>query len=266
MILVIFIWATLASAFAGYFYIQSRNYGQKLEETQSSLNKSASDYDDVVGKFNVLSGEYSKLYGDYSFFFDSNYAALVEPFGRLVAHLGGNYTDSLNAQEDLNRTYSELVSHYEMIRQQDNVTQEEFGSLLSEFSKLFYTLTLKELAQSISETVTLMVNVCMDYGNGTTVWLNDTKASAGSTLFKLTQKIANISYTYYPLMEPGHVLVDSINDKAAAYTSPSSGYSWIWYYWDDAQKKWSVGPVGCDAWLLKDGGIYKWNYEYWSWP
>jgi len=263
----VFIWAVSASAFAGYYYLQSKNYGQQIDETQNSISRLASNYDETVSKYNVLAGEYSTLYGNYSYFFDSNYAKLVEPFGHLVVNLGGNYTSSLNTQKDLNRTYSELVSHYEMLRQKDNVTKEEFGGLLSEYYKLFTQLTIKELAQSVSETVTLSVNLDIDYGNGTVIWHNGTYISAGSTLFELTQKTAAINYTYYALMEPGHIIISSINDKAA-YTDPSytSGYSWIWYYWDDAQKKWTIGPVGCDAWLLKDGGNYKWNYEYWEWP
>ena len=84
-------------------------------------------------------------------------------------------------------------------------------------------------------------------------------------MFELTQKVAAVNFTYYASMEPGHILIDSINDKAA-YVDPSFtwGYSWKWYYWSEDQKKWMPGPVGCDAWMLKDGGIYKWSYEYWS--
>jgi len=265
--LALIIWATTASTFAGYYYLQYRNYSQQLNETQNSLNRSALDYDETVGKYNVLSGEYSELYGNYSYYFDSDYSKLLEPFRHLAVNMGKNFTGLLTTQEDLYRTYSELLNHYETLKQKNNVTREEFGSLLNEFSSLFYTLTLRELSQSFSETMTLSVNIGIDYGNGTLVWHNDTQTFAGSTLFELTQRIASINYTYYTLMEPGHILVDSINDKAT-YTDPSftSGHSWIWYYWDGTQKKWIVGPVGCDAWLLNDGGIYKWRYEYWSWP
>jgi len=265
--LAIFIWAAVASAFAGYYYLQSRNYRQQFGETQDSLNGLASNYDETVSKYNVLLGEYSELYGNYSYFVDSNYAKLIEPFGHLVVNLEGNYTDLLNAQKDLNRTYLEVLSHYEMLGQKENVTREDFGSLLSEYYRLLYQLTIKELTQAITKTVTLSVNISVDYGNGTVAWRNDTQISASSTLFELTQEIATINYTYYALAEPGHVLIDSINDKAT-YVDPSysSGYSWIWYYWDVDQKKWIAGPVGCDAWLLKNDGIYKWNYEYWSWP
>jgi len=267
LMLAMVVWATTASALAGYYYLQSRAYGEQLSETQNSLDEFAASYDQTVGKYNVLSGEYSELYGNYSFFVGSNYAPLMTSFRYLVENLARNFTTSLSAHKDLNKTYSELLNRYEMLRQKDETTREEFGGLLNEYYKLFNQIAIKELTQSSVQALTLSVTVAIDYGNETIVWLNDTQVSARATLFELTQEIATVDYTYYPLMEPGHILVDSINNKAA-YTDPSfsSGYYWIWYYWDGARKMWITGPVGCDAWLLKDGGMYKWNYEYWSWP
>jgi len=260
-------WATLASVFAGYYYLQSRNYGEQLSQTQNSLNTLASNYDEAVKKYTVLLSAYSELYGNYSNSMNGNYAEFVESFGKLVANLSRDYTYLLSRREDLNRTYSQLLNHYEMLKQKDSVTRDEFGDLLSEYYKVFQLLSLNELTLSVRETVALSVSIGIDYGNETLIWHNETKMSAGSNLFELTRKIATVNYTYYAFIEPGHVLINSINDKAS-YTDPSYtwGYSWIWYYWDDAQKKWIPGPVGCDAWLLKNGGIYKWNYEYWTWP
>ena len=114
---------------------------------------------------------------------------------------------------------------------------------------------------------TLSVNIEIDYGNGTMEWHNETQAPAGQTLFGIMQNIAVINYSYYAFTEPGHVLIDSINN-VTKYTDPSyvSGYSWIWYYYSDSAKMWLNGPVGCDAWLLKNDGVYKWSYELWSYP
>lgn len=265
--LAVVVWATLASVFAGYYYLQSRNYGEQLSQTQDSLNTLASNYDDAVKKYTVLLSAYSELYGNYSSSMDGNYAGFIGSFGNLVANLSRDYTYLLSRREDLNRTYSQLLNHYEMLKQKDSVTREEFGDLLSEYYRVFQLLSLNQLTLSVRETVVLSVSVVIDYGNGTLIWHNDTEMSAGSSLFELTRKIAAVNHTYYALIEPGHVLINSINDKAS-YIDPSYtwGYSWIWYYWDDAQKKWISGPVGSDAWLLEDGGVYKWNYEYWSWP
>jgi len=260
----VLVWALMASAFVGYYYLQSRASSQQLDDNQYSLLKSALNYDKAISKYNALSGEYSALHGSCSFFSDSNYVELLKPFEHLAVALSRNYTSLLKTQEDLNEAYSELMDHYELLRQRGTVPKKEFEDLLNEYYNLFHKLVLKELAQLIGETVQQSVNIVIDYGNGTAVWRNDTAMSAGSTLFELTIKAALLNYTYYPAMEPGHILVNSINDKTT-FTDPSYsfGYSWIWYHWNDAQKKWAVGPVGCDAWLLRDGCSYKWSYEYW---
>jgi hypothetical protein len=260
------VWAASASAFAGYYYLQNRNHAEQLDDTYNSLNKLASNYDEAVNKYDLLLSEYYALYGNYLYFTDSNYISLMEPLENLIVNLGKNYT-SLFAQEDLNKTYTQLLGRYETLAPKDNMTRAEFGNLLTECHELFSLSALRELGLSISEATTLSVSICIHYGNGTVEWHNGTQVSAGCTLFELTQKIATITSTYYASIEPGHILIDSVNDKAA-YVDPSFtwGNSWKWYYLSESQKSWTFGPVGCDAWLLKSGGIYKWSYEYWSFP
>lgn len=265
-ILAMIIWASLASAFAGYYYLRYSDSAEHLSGTQNSLNQLESNYNEAVNRYNLLLGEYSFLYGDYSYFSGNNYTELMPPLKNLITNFGKNYTDLLQ-QKDLNKTYDGLIDDYQTLEQRGNVTKDEFGHLMSEYYALFSLSALREFGLSIRETTALAVNVCIDYGNGTAVWHNETRVSAGYTLFRQTQEIAAVNYTYHALMEPGHVLVDSINDKAT-YIDPSYswGYSWIWYHWNEEQKRWTVGPVGCDAWLLEDNGVYKWNYEYWSFP
>jgi hypothetical protein len=173
--------------------------------------------------------------------------------GNLIADFGRNYTD-LFVQADINGTYHQLLNDYENSLQKGNVTEDKFGSLLSEYYNLFSVSALRELGLSVSKVSTLSVNIAINYGNGTTKWFNQTRVPAGYTLFELTQKIATIEYSYYS-MGPGHVLVTSINGvkNDASY--------WLWYYWDVNDKSWVFGPVGCDAWLLQNGGIYEWIYE-----
>jgi hypothetical protein len=266
VILATIVWATLASAFAGYYYLQNRNNTEQLGIAQNSLNKVASSYSEAADKYDLLLSEYTSLDGNYSHFTGSNYATLMPPLGSLIGNLGKNYTDLL-ALEDVNKTYNQLLNDYEAILQKENVTETDFGNLLSEYYNLFNLSAIRELGLSISEATTLSVNVEINYGNETVEWHNETKVPAGYTLFKLTQEIAVIKYSYYAFIEPGHVLVDSINNKTG-YTDPSYtwGYSWIWYYWSDSEKKWVSGPVGCDAWLLENGGTYEWSYQRWSYP
>lgn len=270
--LAILVWAVSISSLAGYFYLQNAMYSEQIAENQQSLNTMAVTYNEAMTKYNTLLGEYSMLYGNYSFPQGTNFTLLTVLFGRLLNSLGGNYSSLLTNQKDLNETYDTLQDRYHECYQNGNVTREEFGELLTEFYELFNLLAIRELSRLVSETVTLTVSICIDYGNETVEWHNETSIPTGSSLFQLTQKIATIDdYDYSPLMRPGHIRLKSINGEEE-YTihhfeeGYSEGYSWIWYYWDDNKQKWLLGPVGCDAWMLKDGGVYKWSFEYWHWP
>jgi hypothetical protein len=258
--LAMIVWAALASSFAGYYYVQNRSNTEQLDSAQNSLNQVALNYSAVTNKYDLLVSEYGSLYGNY--YFDtlnatfSNYTILMPALGSLIADFGKNYTNLL-VQTDINETYNQLLNDYENLLQTSNVTEDNFGSLLSEYYTLFNLSALKELGLSVSKASTLSVNIVIDYGNGTVKWFNETEVPAGYTLFELTQEIVTIKYSYYSYMSPGHVFVDSINDKSnVGYTS-----YWLWNYWNNADKSWVPGPVGCDAWLLQNGGIYEWKYE-----
>ena len=260
------VWAALASAFVGYYYLENSNNSGQLNSANNSLNAVASSYSNATNKYDLLLSEYATLYGNYSYFTNSDYTPLMPAFGTLISDFSKNYSDVL-VQEDINSTYNQLLSDYEALLQNGNVTQTDFGNLLSEYYNLFSLSALRELGLSVSHATTLSVSIEIDYGNGTLKWDNETQVPAGYTLFRITQEIAVINYSYDALAQPGHVFVESINNETA-YTDPSytSGYSWIWYYSSDSGKTWVSGPVGCDAWLLVNGGVYKWSYERWSYP
>lgn len=255
--LALIVWASTATTLASYYYIQSQNYQSQSSEKQHSLDNVASDYNQLVAKWNSLAGEYSGLHGNYqyfslnSWFKGENCTIFLNSYTQLLLCLKGNYSDLLNSQHDLNGTYAALLNQTQTLQQQTTITEEEFERSLNEFHSLLASLAMKELGNSIGNAVTLKVNLCIDYGNGTTTWYNNTSILSGSTLFDLTQKVATVEYTYYANMEPGHMLIGSINGWMQGW--------WLWYYWDAEKGEWTFGPVGCDAWMLKDGGIYKWH-------
>ena len=260
------VWATLASAFAGYYYLQNNTNSDQLNSAQNSLNKVGSSYDEATNRYDLLLSEYGSLYGSYSgltYLADSNYSTLMPTLKSLIEDFGKNYT-GLFVEEDINQTYNQLLTDYKTELQKVNVTETDFGNLLIEYYGLFNLSALRKLGMSISEATTLSVDLEIDT-NGTVEWHNETNLPAGTTLFRLTQEVTIIKYTYYAFLQPGHVLVDSINNKTTTYTDAShtSGYSWSWSYWSDSGKKWVLGPVGCDAWLLENHGIYRWSYEPW---
>jgi len=252
------VWAALASAFAGYYYLQNGNNAQQLTSTQNSINTLASNYSEATSKYNLLLSQYGSLNSTY--YYDTqnvtfnNYTILMPLVGSLIQDFSENYSN-LFVQADINGTYHQLLNDYENSLQKSNITEYKFGTLLSEYYNLFSVSALRELGASVSKVSTLSVNIAIDYGNGSTKWFNQTKVPAVYTLFELTQKIATIEYSYYS-MGPGHVFVDSVNNRNGTLTS-----YWLWYYWNENDKSWVFGPVGCDAWLLQNGGIYEWEYS-----
>jgi hypothetical protein len=258
------IWAASASTFAGYYYLQNSINTEQLSSTYNSLNEIASNYTIVTNKYDSLLGEYTLLRSNYS---DPSidYATLMPPLETLIIDLGKNYSNLLLMQEDMNKTYTQLLSDYNALLKKGNVTKTDFGNMLTEYYNLLSLSALRELSFTLSEATTLSVNIEIDYGNGTVEWRNETQVPTGQTLFGITQTIAVINYSYYAFFEPGHVLIDSINN-ITKYTDPSNlnGYSWFWYHYSSNNKMWIKGPMGCDAWLLEDNGIYRWSYENWS--
>jgi hypothetical protein len=266
LMLATIVWATLATAFVGFYYLQNSYNTEQLNNAQDSLDKVASNYNKAVNKYDSLLSNYASLYGNYAYFSGSDYGALMPTLEGLIENFSGSYAN-LFTQEDISKSYNQLSSDYETLLAKGNVTKTDFGNILGEYYGLFSLSALREQELSISEVTTLSVNIEIDYGNGTVEWHNKTSVPSGSTLFQLAQNLTTIKYTYYALSEPGHVLIDSINN-VSSYTDSSYawGYSWIWYHWNDNEEKWIGGMVGCDAWLLENGGAYKWNYERWSYP
>lgn len=262
-----FVWAASTSSLAGYFYLQNLRNIEQITENQKSISSIATSYDQIMTKYNLLISDYSILYGNYSFPYNTNFTLLAEKLLTLVNNLKGNFSLLLETQTELNETYNQLLKAVEDILANGGMPTERFGELLNKCYDFINYLTIRELSTIISEATTLTVNICINYGNDTVEWYNNIKMPAGSSLFQATKKIASIHYNYYEWMEPGHIRVTEINGKRER-TEPSytEGWAWIWHYWDESIQDWVTGPVGCDAWMLKDGGTYKWEYTYWRWP
>jgi hypothetical protein len=264
-----FVWAVLASSIAGFFYLQNTMNTQQIAENQQTLNTMSATYNEAMAKYDQLLSGYSLLQGNYSFPANTNFTLLTGSLLTLLNSIEGNFSSLLANQKDLNETHYALKSESQTLLVRGNVTRDEFGKLLDECYEFLNLLAIRELSKTVSEITTLTVNLCINYGNGTAEWHNETVIPAGSSLFQLTQNVAAVNFTYDALMKPGHIRVTSINDKKeyTNYTvSYSEGAAWLWSYWNDDEQEWVFGPVGCDAWMLKDGGTYKWNFEYWHWP
>jgi len=101
---------------------------------------------------------------------------------------------------------------------------------------------------------TIQISICIDYGNGTRVWFNNTRIPKDFNLLNATMLVAEVNYTYWPAYKAS--FVDAING-----IKNESPYFWMWYYWDVDGKKWKLGPVGADRYRLKPGEVVMWRYE-----
>ncbi|MDH5459862.1 MAG: hypothetical protein OEY95_05015 [Candidatus Bathyarchaeota archaeon] len=244
------VWASMATGFMTYYYLEQTRYLDQIDEKQQLLNELTENYDESITKRNLLSGDYGASVGEYQWFSGEDYSSLMEVYEKLISNLHGNYTLTLNKFPELNATYNNLCNEFQTLNEKSTVTKEEFGSLLNDFYKLLTMLAMKELEEALGKIGVIEVSISIDYGNSTIKWYN-VSTSPGTTLFDLTRKIAEIEYSYWPAMEPGHILVTSINNYEEGY--------WIWYYRDEETSEWTFGPVGCDACILKNNGIYKWS-------
>ena len=111
-----------------------------------------------------------------------------------------------------------------------------------------YEATLEEL-----KGLTITVDILIDYGNGTAIWLNDTRIPLGANLLMATEMVASVDY---------------IEGEYGAFVTAINGVGgepnryWLWFYLKDGC--WEMGPVACDAWNLQDGDVVAWRYTSFS--
>lgn len=249
--LVTIVWASIASGSATYYYLEQMKYREQSHDQQQLFDDITKNYDASVNKWNLLSGDYGLLLGDYQSLSDDDYSPLMSKYEELLSSLRSNYTSTLDTFPELNTTYNNALDRFQTLNEKDVITKEEFGSLLDDFYTLFTSLAMKELEGYVGDLGAIYVNVCIDYGNQTIQWYNNTATVLGTTLFDITKKIANVEYSYWATMVPGHIFLNSINSYAEGY--------WVWDYWDESKSEWVFGPVGCDAWILRTNGIYRWR-------
>jgi len=106
----------------------------------------------------------------------------------------------------------------------------------------------------------ILVNVGIDYGNGTLVWFNNTPLPRGSTALTALVSVAQVEYKLSPM----GAYVTSVNSVQEKIVSQSEGYSWMWYRFDEAKRALVVGEVAADRYKLASGETIVWRYEHWK--
>ena len=102
------------------------------------------------------------------------------------------------------------------------------------------------------EGLTILIDMKIDYGNGTVLWYNNTRVPLDSTLLTATQIAASVDYSTSDF----GAFANKINGVGG-----DPGTYWLWYFWDPDKGSWEFGPVGCDQWVLHDGDMVSWTYS-----
>ena len=109
---------------------------------------------------------------------------------------------------------------------------------------------LGQLEENLTKLRThMLVNILIDYGNGTREWHNETMLPIGATLLNATMSVAEVEYDVYPF----GVFITAING-----VSGTQNQFWIWYIWNSTTQEWSWGPKGADSFILHHGDTVKW--------
>lgn len=135
-------------------------------------------------------------------------------------------------------------------------------ALVATLAAAYYNGLYTETRRTFEELKSLAINVnlLMDYGNGTSVWHNQT-VIAGSTTFE-----ALLTVTKRVEYETGAygVFVSSINEVSNAVETPTSGRAWLWYWWNATSSSWTDLLRASDAYILKPNDSVTWRYESYS--
>jgi len=113
-------------------------------------------------------------------------------------------------------------------------------------------LALAKAGRARVETYT--VDMLLEYGNGSSEWINDTAVQPGWNLYTATLVALSgrVQSTWYPYLSGGEDFVDSLN--GVAYSSTTS-----WFLWTRANGTWQVASTGANLIPAFNGTAYAWT-------
>jgi hypothetical protein len=126
-------------------------------------------------------------------------------------------------------------------------------ALSASFTATYYYYEYGDLSSKVKGII-ITANLGIDYGNGTRRWFNETRIKAGSTLLDLTELVASVNYSE----SSSGAFMNSINGV--------SGSSKYWFWWMYSSSTWTLGPVGCDKYIVGDNETLFWYLEGGSLP
>uniref|UniRef100_A0A7C1PD62 DUF4430 domain-containing protein n=1 Tax=Thermofilum pendens TaxID=2269 RepID=A0A7C1PD62_THEPE len=106
----------------------------------------------------------------------------------------------------------------------------------------------------------VLVNIGIDYGNGTVAWYNNTLLPRGATVLSALVAVARVEYKF----GSWGAYVTSVNGVEEKILSKNEGYSWLWYIFNREKGQLELGPVAADKYELASGDVILWRYEHWK--
>ena len=166
----------------------------------------------------------------------------------LMSLIAASYYIELQKEKQRSGEYKEM---YDKLLENYTDLLNSYLGFLQEYKLEKQNLTgmLKEYQSCI-----MHVNICIDYGNETIIWYNNTVVPLGCNLLEATKRVAVINSTYWPAYHAS--FIDAINgvwNKGAYY--------WMWYQWNNESKTWEYGDRGADLYILSNNEIVRWRYE-----
>jgi hypothetical protein len=124
-------------------------------------------------------------------------------------------------------------------------------ALAASFMAAYYWLQYNDIEDRISG-VLIYVNIGIDYGNGTRIFHNNTKALTGATLFDVTKQVSNVTYQV-SLYGTEVVSIDSVNKQGS--------FGWTYWMWNSTSLSWSIVWESADAYKVTDSETFMWYYQ-----
>lgn len=97
------------------------------------------------------------------------------------------------------------------------------------------------------------INICIDYGNGTVVWKNNTYVRVGAPLLNVTLKVAEVNYTVHAGMG---AWVHAIN---GVYEDTVANKWWVYTVWTNGS--WETVWISADQYVPANGESIKWELK-----
>lgn len=138
---------------------------------------------------------------------------------------------------------SAAATNYYLNTTNDQKRIASLNNIIQDISTKF-NLTVSE-----NGTISIKVNLGIDYGNGTVSWYNDTEIPYGLPLFNATAIVANLTYDVYSF----GLLITAIN---GVYQDMSSNQFWVYEGWDDGE--WAPIWVGSTEYILHPNETIMW--------